>query len=89
LNSTINAEDISTGLRISDSHSFPEPKLIIAVEVLKLIEADGLIPCQSGGGHWQYQHLIKKGRVTIPGKLGKDIAAGTFKSILKQAGLNT
>jgi len=39
------------------------------------------------GDHRQYKHPVKKGLVTISGKLGDDIAKGTLNSILKQAGL--
>jgi predicted RNA binding protein YcfA (HicA-like mRNA interferase family) len=39
------------------------------------------------GSHRQYKHLLKPGRVTIAGKLSDDLAPGTFRSILKQAGL--
>jgi predicted RNA binding protein YcfA (HicA-like mRNA interferase family) len=31
--------------------------------------------------------MIKKGRVTVPGKLSADLQPGTLKSILRQAGL--
>ena len=33
------------------------------------------------------QHKVKTGRVTIAGKLSKDMPIGTLNSILKQAGL--
>ena len=39
------------------------------------------------GSHRQYKHAVKTGLVTIPGKLGDDLAPGTFNSVLKQAGL--
>ncbi len=37
------------------------------------------------GSHRQFKHPIKSGRVTISGKLGDDVAAGTLGSIYKQA----
>jgi predicted RNA binding protein YcfA (HicA-like mRNA interferase family) len=39
------------------------------------------------GGHWQYKHPSKSGRVTISGKSSDDLAPGTLNSIFKQAGL--
>ncbi|HVL83149.1 MAG TPA: type II toxin-antitoxin system HicA family toxin [Pseudonocardia sp.] len=42
----------------------------------------------TGGSHRQYKHPTKFGRVTVPGKLGKDLPVGTERSIRRQAGLN-
>jgi predicted RNA binding protein YcfA (HicA-like mRNA interferase family) len=39
------------------------------------------------GSHRQYKHAQKRGIVTVPGKLGDDLAPGTLNSIFKQAGL--
>ena len=56
-------------------------------EVIKLIEDDGWYLARTRGGHRQYKHPVKKGLVTISGKLGDDVGKGTLNSILKQAGL--
>jgi len=56
-------------------------------EVIKLIEGDGWYPARTKGDHRQYKHPVKKGLVTISGKLSHDITKGTLNSILKQAGL--
>jgi predicted RNA binding protein YcfA (HicA-like mRNA interferase family) len=56
-------------------------------EVIKLLESDGWLLVTTKGSHRQYKHPTKPGRVTVPGKLGDDIAPGTFGSILKQSGL--
>ncbi len=56
-------------------------------EVISLIESDGCYPIKSKGGHRQYKHPTKKGRVTVPGNQGDELAPGTLNSILKQAGL--
>jgi len=56
-------------------------------EVIKLLEIDGWLLVTTKGSHRQYKHPTKPGRVTVPGKLGDDIAPGTFSSILKQSGL--
>jgi predicted RNA binding protein YcfA (HicA-like mRNA interferase family) len=58
-----------------------------AREVIRLIEKDGWYLVPSKGGHRQYKHPTKAGRVTIPGNSGKDVPIGTLNSILKQAGL--
>jgi predicted RNA binding protein YcfA (HicA-like mRNA interferase family) len=56
-------------------------------EIIKLIEEDGWVLVVTKGSHRQFKHPDKPGRVTIAGKPGDDIAAGTYLSILKQAGL--
>jgi len=56
-------------------------------EVIRLIEADGWYRVKSRGGHRQFKHPAKPGRVTISGNLGDDLAPGTLSSVLKQAGL--
>ena len=58
-----------------------------ARELIRLIERDGWYQVPSKGGHRQYKHPIKQGRVTIPGNLGKDVPPGTLNSVLKQAQL--
>lgn len=54
-------------------------------EIIKHIESDGWYFLRQKGSHRQYRHPTKKGTVTIPGKLGDDLAPNTAKSILKQA----
>lgn len=39
------------------------------------------------GSHRQFRHPEKPGTVTVAGKLGDDIARGTWSSIKRQAGL--
>jgi predicted RNA binding protein YcfA (HicA-like mRNA interferase family) len=56
-------------------------------EVIKLIEADGWRLRNTVGSHRQYVHSAKPGRVTVAGQTGKDLAVGTVRSILRQAGL--
>jgi predicted RNA binding protein YcfA (HicA-like mRNA interferase family) len=52
-----------------------------------LIENDGWFLVATRGGHRQYKHPAKPGRVTVAGKASDDLAPGTVNSILKQAGL--
>jgi len=56
-------------------------------EAIRQVERDGWYQVRSVGGHRQFKHPTKAGRVTISGKTGDDLAPGTFNSILKQAGL--
>ena len=56
-------------------------------EVIRLIERDGWLRVKSKGGHRQYKHPVKPGRVTVSGSLGQDMAVGTLNSVLKQAGI--
>ena len=56
-------------------------------EVLRLLQDDGWHLVVTRGSHRQFKHPTKSGRVTVAGKPGEDLAAGTLNSILKQAGL--
>ncbi len=42
---------------------------------------------RSKGGHRQFKHGVKKGRVTVAGQLSVDVTIKTLKSIWKQAQL--
>jgi len=55
--------------------------------VLKLLKADGWFRVKARGGHRQFKHPTKPGRVTVSGQLSHDLPPGTLNSILKQAGL--
>ncbi|MFB3893430.1 MAG: type II toxin-antitoxin system HicA family toxin [Phycisphaerae bacterium] len=52
-----------------------------------MIKKDGWYQVPAIGGHRQFKHPTKPGRVTIPGNLGRDVPIGTLNSVLKQAGL--
>jgi predicted RNA binding protein YcfA (HicA-like mRNA interferase family) len=52
-----------------------------------MIEQDGWTQVKSRGGHRQFKHPTKPGRVTISGNSSDDLAPGTMNSILRQAGL--
>ena len=56
-------------------------------EILSMIQKDGWFLVATRGSHRQFKHLVKHGRVTVPGKLSDDLAPGTLASILKQSGL--
>ena len=57
-------------------------------EVIRLLHNDGWYRIPSKGGHRQFKHLAKKGRVTVAGKESATVPPGTLQSILKQAGLS-
>jgi predicted RNA binding protein YcfA (HicA-like mRNA interferase family) len=56
-------------------------------DTIRLIEQDGWHLVRTRGSRRQYKHSIKTGLVTVPGKLGDELAPGTLASVLKQAGL--
>ena len=56
-------------------------------DAIRIIEADGWQLVVTRGSHRQFKHPSKTGRVTIAGQSNKDLAPGTWNSILKQAGL--
>jgi len=56
-------------------------------QVLKLLDRDGWYRVRSRTGHRQFKHSTKPGRVTVSGKPSDELAPGTLKSILRQAGL--
>lgn len=56
-------------------------------EIIRRLADDGRSLAATKGSHRQFTHQIKKGRVTVPGKLSADLHPGVLKSILRQAGL--
>jgi predicted RNA binding protein YcfA (HicA-like mRNA interferase family) len=56
-------------------------------EVIKRLKADGWFRVKSKGGHRQFKHPVKKGRVTVAGQLNVDVPIKTLKSIWHQAQL--
>lgn len=55
-------------------------------EVIEILKSDGRYEIGCDGGHHQYKHPTKKGKVTITHPR-KDIPVGTLKSISKQSGI--
>lgn len=56
-------------------------------DVIKALEEDGWYLARIKGDHRQFKHPTKRGRVTVPGKPGDDLAPGTLDSAWKQAQL--
>jgi predicted RNA binding protein YcfA (HicA-like mRNA interferase family) len=55
-------------------------------EVLRRLKSDGWVQIKSRGGHRQFKHPVKKGRVTVSGKMSDTLPPGTLASIFRQAG---
>jgi predicted RNA binding protein YcfA (HicA-like mRNA interferase family) len=58
-------------------------------DLIKLLRDDGWVHVRTTGSHLHFKHPTKLGVVTVPagGKEGRDVAPGTLRSILRQAGL--
>ena len=56
-------------------------------EVIKRLESDGWYRIRAKGGHRQFKHAVKKGRVTVSGQANVDVPIKTLKSIWKQSQL--
>lgn len=56
-------------------------------ELLKILKKDGWYLHRSGANHDSYRHSEKSGQLTIARHGSKEIAKGTYLSILKAAGL--
>jgi predicted RNA binding protein YcfA (HicA-like mRNA interferase family) len=56
-------------------------------EIIQIIEKDGWYRIPAKGGHLQYKHSIKRGKVTVAGQMSDELAKKMEKSILRQAGL--
>jgi predicted RNA binding protein YcfA (HicA-like mRNA interferase family) len=56
-------------------------------EVIKRLEADGWYSVKARGGHRQFKHPTKRGRVTVAGKPDADVKPKALKTIWRQAQL--
>jgi predicted RNA binding protein YcfA (HicA-like mRNA interferase family) len=55
--------------------------------VLRLLAEDGWVLVAARRSHRQFEHPVKRGRVTVAGKDSADLAPGTYNSTLSQAKL--
>ena len=55
-------------------------------QVLRRLHNDGWFQVRSKGGHRQFKHPTRPGRVTISGKPSHTVPTGTLKGIVRQAG---
>ena len=58
------------------------------IEVLRQLRDDGWVQVKSKGGHRQFKHSTKTGRVTLSGKPSDTVPPRTLASIFRQAGWN-
>ena len=56
-------------------------------EAIRAVQRVGWHLVATKVSHRQYRHPTKPGKVTIAGKLSKDLPPATWNSVLKQAGL--
>ena len=56
-------------------------------DVLKALREDGWRLKNQEGSHQHFVHPIKSGKVTVNGHPSDELAPGTLRSIMKQAGL--
>lgn len=56
-------------------------------DLVKLLESNGWREVRVRGSHCHFKHPTRPLLVTVPGRPGKEVAAGTLAAILKKAGL--
>ena len=56
-------------------------------DVIRRLVDGGWVQVSQRGSHRQFRHRTKPGKVTVAGKPSEDLPEGTYKSILRQAGL--
>jgi predicted RNA binding protein YcfA (HicA-like mRNA interferase family) len=57
-------------------------------ELIRLVEKDGWFLKRVNGSHCIFRHPHKTGMVVIPNHGSSDVPKGTYKNVLKQAGLS-
>jgi predicted RNA binding protein YcfA (HicA-like mRNA interferase family) len=56
-------------------------------EIVRELEEEGWLQTRQAGSHRQFRHPTKPGTVTVPGRMGDELAKGTVGSIVRQARL--
>jgi predicted RNA binding protein YcfA (HicA-like mRNA interferase family) len=56
-------------------------------DIIRLLRSEGWYEVKSRGGHRQFKHPERPGRVTVSGQLSDDMPPGTWKNVRRQAGL--
>jgi len=56
-------------------------------DIVRELEDDGWVQTRRVGSHRQFRRPAKPGTVTVPGRMGDELAKGTVGSIVRQAGL--
>jgi len=57
-------------------------------DAIRLVESEGWFWVRTGGSHRHYRHPFRRGLVTIAGKASQQLPISTWRSILKQAGID-
>jgi predicted RNA binding protein YcfA (HicA-like mRNA interferase family) len=57
-------------------------------DIIRALKKDGWYHVATEGDHWQFKHLKKPGKVTVPHPK-KSLGIKTIKSVLKQANLTS
>ncbi|HEX9853890.1 MAG TPA: type II toxin-antitoxin system HicA family toxin [Acidimicrobiia bacterium] len=57
-------------------------------DAIRLVESHGWYWVRTRGSHRHYRHQYRSGVVTIAGKRSQQVPVGTWRSILKQAGID-
>jgi predicted RNA binding protein YcfA (HicA-like mRNA interferase family) len=57
-------------------------------DIIRLIRQDGWYEVRTRGDHRQFHHPVRRGTVTVAGKLSDELHPKTRKSVLKQAGID-
>jgi len=66
----------------------PKLPVVSGKEVIKALSKIGFKHVRTSGSHAILNKQTEKGKITIPVPLHRELAKGTLKSIMKQAGLS-
>ena len=67
----------------------PKLPIISGLDVVKVLSKLGYVHKRTSGSHAILQKETSDGKITIPVPLHKELAKGTLKSIMRQAGLKS
>lgn len=65
----------------------PKLPVLSGKEAIKALSKFGFVHVRTRGSHAILNKQAEKGKITVPVPLHKELAKGTLKSIIKQAGL--
>ncbi|MBI2208377.1 type II toxin-antitoxin system HicA family toxin [Candidatus Woesearchaeota archaeon] len=66
----------------------PKLPVLSGKDIIKVLSKIGFEHVRTKGSHAILNKQTEKGKVTVPVPLHKELAKGTLKSIMKQAGLS-
>ena len=56
-------------------------------DAIRRLRSAGWSYVYSRGSHHYFKHSLKPGKITLAGRLGKDVPEGIWRSIQRQAGI--